>query len=150
MNSNNKPKKRNIAKTTKIVSIFVGIIGVFLMVIGVGSYFTQQIPSDWVRVNGTVVGFQEIASIRHPQSTSPIYQFTVNGQSYRVQGSVHHYKWQLPEMGEGKPIAYPANNPNQARVVNNLGWALWALSGLGVFVFVLAVYLYRKAKTLKA
>jgi hypothetical protein len=82
-------------------------------------------------------------SVRYGEKTYPIYQFTVDGRNYEVKGAAHKYKPQVPAVGSMKEVAYPPNDPGQARVVYNIGWALWGLSGLGLFVFVMAAYLYR-------
>lgn len=142
---NAQPKKR---KSIKFVSIFIGILGIILMVLGVGAFSQSLVPSGWVRVQGTVVSYEADPSIRYPDGGYPIYQFIVDGKIYRVKGAHYNYKPQIPALGDKHEIAYSPNDPNQAEAVYNNGWVYWTMFGFGLFFFVMALYMYRVSRKL--
>jgi len=94
--------------------IFIVLFGAVFLGVGLLFVSSQRIDSSWERVDAKVV---EVNSHLSDGSTmySPVYQYTVDNQSFRVSSGVST-SWK-PDIGGTAEIAFNPADPSEAKVV---------------------------------
>ncbi|MGI9027318.1 MAG: DUF3592 domain-containing protein [Candidatus Saccharimonadales bacterium] len=121
--------------------IFLLLFGAVFAGAGIFAINNSKIDSEWTRTTGEVV--DSSSSISDGSTTyTPIVQYKVNGQSYKVTSSTGSSFY--PNIGDTREIAYNPNRPDQAKVAEGAGSQalLWLFPAIGIGVLVLAPILF--------
>lgn len=121
--------------------LVLSLIGAIFVGVGVLAIRLARIDPTWTRSTGEVV---DVTSRISDGSTlySPIVQYTVNGQSYTIVGSVSSSSY--PRIGEKREVAYNPSRLDQAKVVEGAGMQmiLYLFPLIGIICLASAPYSY--------
>ncbi|QQS18043.1 DUF3592 domain-containing protein [Candidatus Saccharibacteria bacterium] len=121
--------------------LFLMLFGAIFTGVGVFALISNKVDPSWTRVTGEVV---DSSSHRNDGSTtySPIVQYEVNGQSYRVASSISSSSY--PRIGEKREIAYNPVRPDQSKVVQSAStqWIIYLFPMVGVACLAIAPYAF--------
>lgn len=121
--------------------LFLMLFGAIFTGLGVLALVSNKVDPSWTRVTGEVV---DSSSHRNDGSTtySPIVQYEVNDQSYRVVSSISSSSY--PRIGEKREIAYNPVRPDQSKVVQSAStqWFIYLFPIVGVACLAIAPYAF--------
>jgi hypothetical protein len=128
--------------------VWMLLFGFVFLGAAVALYFGDQIPSSWIRENGTITSYT--TSVGGASNQGPSYcavvTYIVKGAHYSATG--HSCGGGIPSVGAPAQVAYNPNNPSNAKVVGGIGDIYFiGLAGLvGLALLVFAPVAYRRAK----
>lgn len=129
-------------KSEGLKGAFLLLIGICLL--GVGVYFVREqleFISNSVETGGIV---EEVSTHRSKGTTRylPIVGYTVDGESYRVNGKASSSSSHDYEVGDAVRVRYEKNDPASAELVSFSD--MWLVStlmlGLGVLFSIIGIY----------
>ena len=123
--------------------IFMLIFGFGFTAVGVWIGKSSTIDASWQRVTGRVISSS--TSINNGSTMySPVVQYTVNGRSYEVTGSVSSSSY--PAIGSTKQVAYNPSHPDDAKVVTSAGKVFsYVFMAVGILIIVYAPIAFTKS-----
>lgn len=121
------------------------ITGLVFVGFGIFSINNSKVNPTWTKINGQVVDASNNISDGTTTYT-PVIQYSVNGQTYRVTSGVSSNVY--PNIGEAREVAYDPARPGQSKVIEGAGiYAfLWIFTVLGIGLVILAFVLYIKSR----
>lgn len=136
-------------RTTSPLKTLVWMIVFGLIFLGsaVVFYFGDQIPSSWVKENGTITSYTtDYSAANHGPTYCAVVTYRVKGVNYTA--NAQSCSGGIPSVGTPAQVAYNPANPPNGKVVGGIGdiffTGLSGLIGLGLLIF--APVAYRKAK----
>jgi hypothetical protein len=121
--------------------VFTIIFSTIFIATGTIVILMQQVSSDWIRTTGTIVSYESRLDSEGDTVYTPIYEYTVDGQSYKVSPSISSSF--SPTVGNTHEIGYNPVDPSDAKVTPDLStWIFLIFPVVGLAFLITGITAY--------